>query len=67
MGPIEPAEKWISGKFAKKPLIRDANLELLKKGFHFGETTVGEVKSRLIEEFGIAVREPSVDAAGGVR
>lgn len=37
--PVEPAEQWIKSKFAKKPEIRDANLELLKKGFHFGETT----------------------------
>jgi len=37
--PIEPAHNWISNKFAKKPVIRDANLQLLKKGFHFGETT----------------------------
>jgi len=37
--PIEPARNWISNKFAKKPAIRDANLQLLKKGFHFGETT----------------------------
>ena len=37
--PIEPAQNWISNKFAKKPEIRDANLELLKKGYHFGETT----------------------------
>ena len=37
--PVEPARKWISSKFGKKPVIRDANLELLKKGYHFGETT----------------------------
>jgi 2-oxoglutarate ferredoxin oxidoreductase subunit alpha len=37
--PVEPAQKWITAKFAKKPDIRDANLELLKKGYHFGETT----------------------------
>ena len=37
--PMEPAVKWVTAKFAKKPDIRDANLELLKKGFHFGETT----------------------------
>ena len=37
--PIEPAQRWLESKFAKKPVIRDANLELLKKGFHFGETT----------------------------
>ncbi|MGB1048088.1 MAG: 2-oxoacid:acceptor oxidoreductase subunit alpha [Rhodothermales bacterium] len=37
--PIEPAQRWLTTKFAKKPDIRDANLELLKKGYHFGETT----------------------------
>lgn len=37
--PMEPAIDWISNKFAKKPEIRDANLLLLKKGFHYGETT----------------------------
>ncbi len=37
--PIEPAQRWLESKFARKPEIRDANLELLKKGFHFGETT----------------------------
>ncbi len=37
--PVEPARNWISKKFAKKPDIKDANLELLKKGYHFGETT----------------------------
>ncbi|NQV72765.1 2-oxoacid:acceptor oxidoreductase subunit alpha [bacterium] len=37
--PVEPAQKWVAAKFAKKPDIRDANLELLKKGYHFGETT----------------------------
>lgn len=37
--PVEPAKKWITAKFGKNPVIRDANLELLKKGYHFGETT----------------------------
>ncbi len=37
--PIDPARRWLTKKFAKLPLIRDANLELLKKGYHFGETT----------------------------
>ncbi len=37
--PMQPAIDWISKKFAKKPEIRDANLLLLKKGFHYGETT----------------------------
>lgn len=37
--PVEPAENWIKKKFAKKPDICEANLLLLKKGYHFGETT----------------------------
>ena len=37
--PMQPAIDWISKKFAKKPVIRDSNLLLLKKGFHYGETT----------------------------
>ncbi len=37
--PMEPALDWIQQKFKKTPEILDANLHLLKKGFHFGETT----------------------------
>jgi 2-oxoglutarate ferredoxin oxidoreductase subunit alpha len=37
--PTEPAVAWVTSKFAKNPRIRDANLHLLKKGIHFGETT----------------------------
>lgn len=37
--PIEPAIEWISAKFAKKEKIKAANLQLLHKGYHFGETT----------------------------
>ena len=37
--PIQPAEDWISNKFARKPEIRDANLRVLRYGFYFGETT----------------------------
>lgn len=37
--PTEPAERWIAQKFASKPDIKDANLHLLKKGYHYGETT----------------------------
>ena len=36
---MQPAIDWISKKFAKKPVIKDSNLLLLKKGFHYGETT----------------------------
>ena len=37
--PIQPAIDWISGKFARKEDIRDANLHVLRKGYHYGETT----------------------------
>ena len=37
--PTEPAIDWLTKKFAKKPDIRDANIQVLKKGFHYGETT----------------------------
>jgi len=37
--PVEPAIEWLGQKFAKRPQIRDANIHVLKKGFHFGETT----------------------------
>jgi 2-oxoglutarate/2-oxoacid ferredoxin oxidoreductase subunit alpha len=37
--PIEPAMDWIRRKFASKPDILEANVHLLKKGYHFGETT----------------------------
>ncbi len=37
--PLEPAVEWLRQKFAKRPAIRDANIHVLKKGFHFGETT----------------------------
>ena len=37
--PVEPTIEWLSEKFARKPEIRDINIHLLKKGYHFGETT----------------------------
>lgn len=37
--PMEPAIEWLNTKFSKRPAIRDANLHLLHKGFHYGETT----------------------------
>ncbi|WP_103027494.1 2-oxoacid:acceptor oxidoreductase subunit alpha [Salinibacter altiplanensis] len=36
--PVEPAQEWIREKFGDKPAIRDANLKVLEKGFHYGET-----------------------------
>ena len=37
--PIEPAREWIRAKFAKDETIRDANLRVLDKGYHYGEIT----------------------------
>lgn len=37
--PMEPAERWIRKKFARKESILEANLHLLHKGYHYGETT----------------------------
>lgn len=37
--PIKPAEDWLSTKFEKNEPIKNANLLLLRKGYHFGETT----------------------------
>ena len=36
--PLAPAIKWIRKKFEDKPDILEANLHVLKKGYHFGET-----------------------------
>jgi 2-oxoglutarate ferredoxin oxidoreductase subunit alpha len=37
--PIQPAMDWLNMKFGSKPDILKANLQLLNKGFHYGETT----------------------------
>ena len=37
--PIEPVLEWINKKFGKKPELLEANLHVLKKGMHYGETT----------------------------
>ena len=37
--PVEPAQEWLTSKFSKKPDILKANLHLLSKGYHYGETT----------------------------
>ncbi len=37
--PIEPALDWLSEKFASRPEILEANTHVMKKGFHYGETT----------------------------
>lgn len=37
--PMEPAIEWLSQKFKNKPELLAANIHVLKKGYHFGETT----------------------------
>lgn len=37
--PIEISENWMKTKFAKKPLILEANTKALKAGYNYGETT----------------------------
>ena len=37
--PVDPAREWIATKFADTPVVRDANLRALDKGYHYGETT----------------------------
>jgi 2-oxoglutarate ferredoxin oxidoreductase subunit alpha len=36
--PIEPTIKWVEQKFKKTPVLADANIRVLKAGWHFGET-----------------------------
>jgi len=36
--PLAPALRWIRKKFDDQPEILEANLHVLKKGYHFGET-----------------------------
>ncbi len=37
--PVDPAREWVAAKFAGKPELRDANLQALEKGYHFGDIT----------------------------
>ncbi|HTX53749.1 MAG TPA: 2-oxoacid:acceptor oxidoreductase family protein, partial [Candidatus Baltobacteraceae bacterium] len=37
--PIEPTIKWIHDKFRKTPELVEANVRVLKAGYHYGETT----------------------------
>ena len=36
--PTEATEEWITTRFAKTPLVRDANMLAYKAGYNFGET-----------------------------
>jgi 2-oxoglutarate ferredoxin oxidoreductase subunit alpha len=37
--PTEVIERWIEGKFASKPLVREVNLTAFRAGWNFGETS----------------------------
>jgi 2-oxoglutarate/2-oxoacid ferredoxin oxidoreductase subunit alpha len=37
--PLESTIKFLASKFAKKPDIANANIKVLKDGYHYGETT----------------------------
>jgi 2-oxoglutarate/2-oxoacid ferredoxin oxidoreductase subunit alpha len=37
--PTEVTERWIEGKFAERPTVRDVNLAAFRAGVHFGETS----------------------------
>lgn len=37
--PMEPTIEWLKNRFKDKPEILEANLKVLKAGYHFGETT----------------------------
>ena len=37
--PMEQTIEWLKKKFSSKPEILEANLKVLKAGFHYGETT----------------------------
>lgn len=37
--PLEPTLEWMAKKFDGKPAILEANRHVLKKGYHYGETT----------------------------
>ncbi len=37
--PIEPTVNWIEQRFKKNPVLADANIRVLKAGYHYGEMT----------------------------
>jgi 2-oxoglutarate ferredoxin oxidoreductase subunit alpha len=37
--PLEPTERWLRDKFAKRPELVEANIAVLRAGWAFGETT----------------------------
>jgi 2-oxoglutarate ferredoxin oxidoreductase subunit alpha len=37
--PVESTVRWLEGRFKKTPEVLEANLKVLKAGYHYGETT----------------------------
>jgi 2-oxoglutarate ferredoxin oxidoreductase subunit alpha len=48
--PMEPTLEWLKKKFKDKPEILEANLRVLKAGYHFGETTETFISSYEIKQ-----------------
>ncbi len=48
--PLEQAEGFLNRKFAKKPIVRDANIKALNDGFNFGANTHASTTVYRIEE-----------------
>ena len=55
--PLEPALEWLSQKFTSRPELLEANTHVLKKGFHYGETT---------EDFIVQYKVPPAQLEPGV-
>ncbi|MCY4158346.1 MAG: 2-oxoacid:acceptor oxidoreductase subunit alpha [Bacteroidetes bacterium] len=55
--PIEPALDWLAQKFSSRPELIKANQHVLKKGFHYGETT---------EDFIVQYQIPPAELEPGV-
>jgi len=52
---LQPTIDFLTNKFSKKPSILEANLKVLKAGYHYGDTTETfstqyEVKSAPLEK-----------------
>lgn len=48
--PMEKTIEWLNQKFADKPEILQANLRVLKAGYHYGETTESFISSYEIKQ-----------------
>ena len=52
--PMENTIEWLKKKFSDKPEILEANLKVLKAGYHFGETTESFISCYEIKQANIA-------------